>query len=81
MELLKNKKDIFYDDKIDIICGDTGYIMSPFGSIDSIIEIAKKSNLSNIRELAFITLDTEGKFTLHGKEIAIRNLINFALDE
>ncbi|RAX54292.1 hypothetical protein CCY99_04580 [Helicobacter sp. 16-1353] len=85
LELLGENKPIFYSDKINLICGENGYILAPFKTLESIrenLQAIAKSDLNFCGlNIIVITFELEGEININGTKILIRNFINFALDE
>lgn len=82
LEILGRKgasSDIFYSDKIPLICGKNGYILMPFKSKEMIIDTLKGIDFMGL-EIAVITIDLNDEIKVGGKKIPLVSFINFALD-
>lgn len=75
----KNPREIFYSDKIPLICGNQCFFTMPFKSKEMIA-----GSLKNIDFLGFapfvITLDLNDSLRVNGQTVQIQSFINFALD-
>lgn len=80
LELQKLNQPIFYSDKINLICGNYGFIIALFKDKEMIAK-----SLSGIDTLGLdiivITLDLNAEISLNEKKILIKSFIDFALDE
>ena len=76
---VKSQNNIFYSDKIPLICGKNGYILMPFKSKEMIIDALKGVDFMGL-EIAVITIDLNDEIVIYGKKIPLISFINFALD-
>ncbi|MGX2982583.1 hypothetical protein [Helicobacter sp. 23-1045] len=75
----KNCAEIFYSDKIPLICGKNGYIVMPFKSKGMIVDALKGVDFMGL-EIAVLTIDLNDEIVICGKKIPLISFINFALD-
>ncbi len=82
LEILGRKgadTDIFYSDKISLICGKNGYILMPFKSKEMIEDTLKRVDFMGL-DIVVITVDLNDEIEINGKAIRLVSFINFALD-
>ena len=77
--LQKKGAEIFYSDKIPLICGKNGYIVMPFKSKEMIADLLKGVDFMGL-EIAVLTIDLNDEIVICGKKIPLISFINFALD-
>ena len=75
----KKGAEIFYSDKIPLICDKNGYILMPFKSKEMIADLLKGVDFMGL-EIAVITIDLNDEIVINGKKIPLISFINFALD-
>lgn len=75
----RNSAEIFYDDKIHLICGNNGYILMPFKSKEMIKDVLRGMDFMGL-DIAVLTLDLNDEIKVGGKTIPLISFINFALD-
>lgn len=82
LEILGRKgadTEIFYSDKIPLICGKNGYILMPFKSKEMIEDALKRVDFMGL-EIAVITIDLNDEIIVKGRKVRLVSFINFALD-
>lgn len=75
----KKGAEIFYSEKIPLICGKNGYILMPFKSKEMIVDLLKGVDFMGL-EIAVLTIDLNDEIVINGKTIPLISFINFALD-
>ena len=75
----KKGAEIFYSEKISLICGKNGYILMPFKSKEMIVDLLKGVDFMGL-EIAVLTIDLNDEIVINGKTIPLISFINFALD-
>ena len=80
LELLKIESNIYYSNKINLICNKKGYIISLFSTFENLKEYLLNIDFMDL-DIFVITLNLEGEINIKNKTIKILNFINFALDE
>lgn len=81
LELLQYNKEIFYSTKVNLICNDIGYIISPFGTLESIKHRLKTLDSGlKLSKIVVITMDLEDEFIFDKMQVIIKSFISFALD-
>lgn len=80
LELLKTESNIYYSNKINLICNKKGYIISLFSTLENIKEYLLSIDFMDL-DIFVITLNLEGEINIKNKTIKILNFINFALGE
>ena len=82
LELLGRKgadSDIFYSDKIPLICDNQCFFLMPFKSKEVIAEMLKNVDFMGFAPCV-ITIDLNDEIIVKGRKIRLVSFINFALD-
>lgn len=82
LELISQKKSIYYNSKFHLICENIGYVIMPFSPLEEIKHfVATLDNLEDIKSIVVITFAINSEFEAHNRIIIVRNFIDFALGE
>lgn len=79
LELKKLNQPIFYSDKINLICGNYGYIIALFKDKEMIEHILKDIDTLGL-EIIVLTLDLNLEININNKTFVLKSFIDFALD-